>query len=59
MACYNFDTYEQILLFLAEMLRIKQAIKKCFDMPPQMTCASALAGKRGNMKITFFTQTLY
>jgi len=47
MACYNFDTYEQILLFLAEMLRIKQAIKKCFDMPPQMTCASALAGKRG------------
>jgi len=28
-------------------------------MPPQMTCASALPGNTGNMKITFFTQMLY
>jgi len=31
--------------FLAEMLLIKQAIKRHFTMPPQVTCASALPGK--------------
>jgi len=31
--------------FLAEMLRIKSAIKRRFNMPPQATCASALPGK--------------
>ena len=32
---------------LAEMLRIKQAIKRWFTVPPQITCASALPGKIG------------
>ena len=27
--------------------------QKCVNMPPQVTCASALPGKRGNTKITF------
>ena len=47
MACYNFDTHEQILIFLAEMLRIKWAIKRCFNMPSQITCGSVLPGKTG------------
>jgi len=29
------------------MLPIKQAIKRCFNMPHQITCASALPGKTG------------
>jgi len=33
--------------FLAEMLPIKQAIKRRFTMPPQITCASALPVKNG------------
>jgi len=45
MACYNVDIHELILIFLAEMLPIKCAIKKCFNVPPQITCASALPGK--------------
>jgi len=32
---------------LAEMLPIKQAIKRRFSMPPQVTCASALPVKMG------------
>jgi len=27
-------------------------------MPPQISCASALPGKTGNMKITFFTRCI-
>jgi len=45
LACYNFDTHEWISTVLAEMLLIKYAIKKCFIMVPQITCASALSGK--------------
>jgi len=33
--------------FLAEMLPIKQAIKRRFTVLPQVTCASALPGKTG------------
>ena len=48
LACYNSDTCEWILIFfLAEMLPIKQEIKRRFTMPPQLTCASALPGKMG------------
>ena len=46
---YNFDT---------EMLPIKQAIKRRFTMPPQLTCASAPLGKTGNTKIAFFTRCI-
>jgi len=57
---YNFDIRERILIFLAEMLPIKQAIKRRFTMPPQITCASALPGKTGKHKKShFFTQMLY
>jgi len=42
--------------FLAEMLRIKQAIKRCFTTPPQITCSSALPGKTGKHKNRIFTQ---
>jgi len=28
--------------------------QRCFNMPPQITCASALPGKTGNMKIALF-----
>jgi len=45
--------------FLTEMLPMKEAIKRCFNMPPQITCASALRDKTGNTNITFFTQMLY
>jgi len=42
-ASYNFDTCERILIFFgAEMLSIKQAIKRRFTMLPPIMCASAL-----------------
>ena len=47
LARYNFDTREHILIFLAEMLPMKQAIKRHFNMPPEVTCTSALPGKTG------------
>jgi len=34
-------------------------MKSCFNVPPQITCASALPGKTGKQKITFFTQMLH
>jgi len=42
-----------MLIFLAEMLPIKQAIKRCFTTPAQITCASALPDKTENTKISF------
>ena len=47
MACYNIDTYEQILIFFGRNVTDKVGNQKCFDMLPQTTCASALPGKRG------------
>jgi len=48
MACYNFDTHEQILIFFGRTVTDKvQAIKRCFNMPLQIICASALPGKTG------------
>jgi len=35
------------LYFLAEMLPVKQAIKRRFTVPPQITCASTLPGEPG------------
>ena len=47
----DFDT------FLVEMLPMKQAIKRRFAMPPQITCTSALPGKtRKHENHIFFTQ---
>jgi len=55
-ACYNFDPCALIFWYvLAEMLPIKYTIKRCFTMPPQITSASALPGKMGNVKIVFFS----
>jgi len=34
-------------------------MKRRFTMPPQITYASALTGKTGNTKITFFIQLGY
>ena len=56
---HNFDTCVCILIFLTELLPIKYVIKRCYTMPPQITCASALPGTTGNMKIAFFTQMLH
>ena len=56
LAYYNFDTHEWILIFLAEMLPIKQATKRRFTVPPQVTCASALPRKTGKRKNYIFTQ---
>jgi len=47
MACYNFDTHEQILIFFDRNVTDKEAVKRSFNMPPQITCASALPGKTG------------
>jgi len=60
LACNNFAIRERILIFLAEMLPIKHAIKRRFTMPlpPQITCASALPGKKGKTKIAFFTRCI-
>ena len=38
------------------MLPIKEAIKRCFTIPPQVTCASALPGKTGKREDHIFTQ---
>ena len=40
------------------MLPMKQAIKRRFSMPPQVTCSFALPGKTGNTKIVFFTRCI-
>jgi len=57
--CYNFDACEQILIFLAEMLPIKQAIRRCFTMPPQLVLLLyRYLEKWGNTKIALFTQML-
>jgi len=47
MACYNFDTREQILIFFDSNVTDKVDNQSCFNMPPQITCASALPGKTG------------
>jgi len=41
------DTREHILIFLAEMLPMKQAIKRRPTELPHITCASALPGETG------------
>ena len=56
LACYRFDAHEWILIFLAEILPIKRAIRRRFSMPPQITCASALPGKTGKNENHIFTQ---
>ena len=53
MACYNFDTYEHILIFFGRNVADKVGNQICFNMPSQITCASALLGKLENTKITF------
>jgi len=42
-------------ILLAEMFPIKYAIKKCFTMPPQISCASALPAKTGKHENHIFT----
>jgi len=54
LAYYNFVTHERISIFMAEMLPIKQAIKRRFTMPPHTTCASALSGKTGQRENHIF-----
>jgi len=54
LVCYNFDIRERILIFLAEMLPMNQAIKRRFTMPPQITCASALPDKMGKHENRIF-----
>jgi len=48
LACYNF------WYMLAEMLPIKQALKRHFTVPHQITCASALPGKTGKRENCIF-----
>jgi len=57
--CYNYDTREQILIFFGRNVTDKVS-KQSKDtiMPPQITCASALPGKTGNPKITFFSRCI-
>ena len=46
-------------IFLAEMLPIKQAIKRRFTMPPKVTRASALPSKTRKRENHIFTQLCY
>jgi len=46
------------LIFLAQILPIKEGIKRRFTMPAQITCASALPAKMGNTKIAFLTRCI-
>ena len=70
MVWYNFDTHGQILIFLEEILPVKEAIKRRFNMPLQITSASDFlcfpvlpgsAEQNGETRnhIFFFTQMLY
>jgi len=47
MACYNFDTHEQILVFFGRNVTDKVGSQKCCNISPQVTCASALPSKTG------------
>jgi len=53
LACYNFDTRERI--FFGRNATNKVSNQTRFNMPPQITCASALPDKTENTKIAFFT----
>ena len=48
--------YERILILFGRhvTVSIKYAIKRCFIMPPQITCASALPGKMGKHENCIF-----
>jgi len=59
LGCYDFKTYERILIFLAEVLLIKKAIKRHITVQPQITCAPALPGKTEKHENRIFTQMLY
>jgi len=54
LARYNLDIRERILIFLAQMLLIKQAIKRRFAVPSHVTCASVLPGKTGKHENCIF-----
>jgi len=54
LAFYNFDICERIMMFLTDVLPIKQAMKRHFTMPHQVTYSSALAGKTEKRKSCTF-----
>ena len=55
MVCYNFDIRECILIFFGGNVTDKVSSQNTFTMPPQMTCASALPGKRGKHENRIFS----
>jgi len=54
MACYNFDTHEQILIFFGRNVTDKVGNQRCFNMPPEITCVSALPGRTRKHKNHIF-----
>ena len=59
LACYNFDAHKWILIFLAQMLRLKQAIKRRFTMPPQITWQNAETRKSHFTQLDCVTHTMH
>ena len=57
--CYNFETWEWILIFFGRNVTDRTSNQKHITMPPQMTCASALPGKTEKHENCIFTQMLY
>jgi len=52
--CYNFNTCKRILIFFGRNVTDKVSNQKT---PPQITCASALAGKTGKYENRIFPST--
>ena len=50
LSCYNSDIHESMLIFLAQMLLRKLAIRRYFIFPPHLASASALPGETRNPK---------
>jgi len=58
LACCNFDTHEQILIFFGRNTADKVSNPKMLYYASASNNLSALPGKMGNMKIAFFSRCI-
>ena len=57
--CYNFETWEWVLIFFGRNVTDRVSNQRHITMPLQITCASALPGKTEKHENHIFTKMLY
>jgi len=57
--CYNFETWEWVLIFFGRNVTDRVSNQRHITMPLQITCASALPGKMEKQENHIFTKMLY